>query len=439
MRRKKIICIIFFALLSISYGCGSNNVLIDYAKDKNTTESILVCDKTEERIQICELPQAQIDGEPLCDDFKVVGDKTVHILLQSLIYDMERLYTYHVLKITDKDVHEAEIISNLFGTSGNEIKTVNENEANDYSEEILQYCREVGKSYGEEPVNAITTWFDMNGDYLHMYSGFFSNVEYDLVISYSNDDQKKRIIFYPRNPGDVMGEPKLDKWFFLKDSSEMINGIKISEMSKKGDDLQNRSTYSDNTRLEMIVAFCRDVLLCNISVEDFCFGSTLETANYSKRSILYYQNNENSKPDLDSALMDGYAYDMSLLHDRNTDKNDNRGRILVTDNGVVGFDLTISYDILDDTKKETMIMSIAEIVEALKTVLIDVINDSVLFSNEKIVINQFQLVYYLTTNQDRECIIIPAWKIPIVSNDYCPAVLYLNAIDGELLEIEIAP
>ena len=438
MEKKMLFAILLCFSLLLS-GCKNDNSeqITDYAGSSLHTDN-RIPQENEHIVGVDDLPSAQIDGEPLWDSILEINGVKVSFDLRTIFYNIDRLHVYPVKKISKNSINEEKTVSAVFGDRFEEVRMFYEN--TNYSSDIVQRCNELnGIYFGERAsLNAsVKSWYDGEGFFWHIYSGYYLNVQYNMLIAYSDKEEIKEVMLFPVNPGDVVGDGYYNAWYGFDVLSEQINGVLIGDMKERGETLKNQSTKSDSSNRKMIRSFCENQLLCYFSEDDMYSGNQLEGGEHSIVEVLFYHEDDYGFPDKDKASINGYLYELSWIRNRNSGFPDNLGLFLVNDEAVFAVDLKISYEMAGSVNEDINILDLNGVRKSVEQILSENMNQ-ITCTGDGMDISQMQLVYHFSPsiNNKGEGSIIPTWKIPLYNNTFCIATLYVNAIDGSLIEID---
>jgi len=137
------------------------------------------------------------------------------------VNDTEELPSYKVSTIEESEINESEIVKNLLGDSARKIERELSIAEGD-SEIVVQGINGLYRQYNsvsgdnlklpEEVMTASTApgWQDEEEYFIHTYEGMSDGVEYELFLGYDKKEKAEYVAYFPKNPGEVLGNPDLD-------------------------------------------------------------------------------------------------------------------------------------------------------------------------------------------------------------------------------------
>ena len=248
-------------------------------------------------------------------------------------------------------------------------------------------------------------------------------------------------------PGELIGDAtysEMSSYNSRWGDFELTDGREIKDILNN---VKNRTEMSDKSLREMASEFAEKTLQVRIPKDDIVFSGD------DTRDILYFTSPEMEDSErYDKALVDGYLLRSRGMHiDYSTDpidmisftgKNrssiiDNRSTVYIHDEGVIAGDYCIAYLPADD-EKVALVLGFDHFLSVFRGHLTNNI-DHMENNNQKITCDTMRLIYYpVQSKTDKlDYTYIPTWRIELRRNDYYPiATMFLNAIDGSLIEIQ---
>ena len=440
--RPAFISLLLCILISLP-GCGNQaENVTDYggetASTKTPPEST-----TADATRISVLPDVQTEGDPISQDSFSHAGKTVELSITSVTRDSDYLSTYKVAKVTKDLVHETEVIKKLFGDTTKEIH--GNVSAADVSVGLighlngriaLAYQELWQKCISEEPADSFPTWEDGEDFFWHTYEGTYDGVTYQLLIAYFEDLKRKQIIFYPKNPGDLINQP---------DSTELITVSSLTEEGWLKDilKLQNQTRSGEDTLLSEVHSFTKDKLLSELPTEEIfitCSQYNDDPWNV-QAAICPLTEIQGGTNDTSKVVLDGYVAQSNWGHNTLRDYNDpaylnNLATVLVTDHGVIGCELTMSYELVGKLQLVEAFLPFDMEMNALKDAIIQNIDPSKI-NGSSLKIDSANLVFCPVDSpvSPNEAVFVPAWQFSMMSNGPIGNI-FLNIIDGSLIDIQ---
>ena len=437
---KKLITIAFAFGVSLS-GCGKQvETVTDYGNTTEPGETTNTSTSVEQKTGV--LPDVQEDGDPIYEDTFSLSGKQIELSITSVSRDTDLLRTYKVAKITRDRIYEDEVVKNLFGDTA---KKVDDSVGNDEIapgrighlncriaaayEELWQRC------FPEETTEVFPTWEDGEDFFWHTYEGDFEGVTYRLLIAYREKHKQKQIIFYPKNPGDLLNKPECTEMLSLPSSRE--DGIwgdvlKQSNQTKSGED-----ALKDTAR-----QFTKEKLLSPLPVEDSGITFTDNSGEPWNTQVAICPPTEmqGGTNDPSKVVLDGYLVQSNWAHygvgdEDNPAYKNNLATVLVTDHGVIGGELMMSYEMVEELPQVVAFLSFDDLMVELKGAIQDHFDVSKI-KGSSLRITSANLVFCAvdSPNSPNEAVFVPAWQFWAESNGGA-GIIYLNIVDGSLIDI----
>ena len=378
------------------------------------------------------LPPVQLDGEPIWESTFALDKKPVNISIKSLLRDTDKPHSYQLKTLTDDPEYEKETVKRLFGDSAKELHG-EISEANGDVPEVVDMCMAYsGMDLNQKrETDAVSAWVDEKDYTYHTYEGYFNDVECQMVIVLAGG-YMRQIIMGPKNPGDAIGAPECKEYYSIQNHLNGENyeiwgkAIVLNVMS----DRPNRTVSSDEELLTKVKTFAKDMLQVDIDPEDLKLTKGEETGNATKQEIVFLTEDSESSATLEGAIRDGYFVEYDMGHAGSGYSMCNNGMIAVTDKGVMGFSMTLGFEIESVLADNVELLPFDKVMDAFQRGLQENFDTSKI-NGSKLDINTVDFLYYPAYSDEKpnEATLVPAWRFHATSNGEIGEV-YINAIDG---------
>lgn len=456
-------------VLSIALcGCGKKaETVTDYGKsstsEKNASSTSVDGSTTEISADSGIIPPAQMQGDPVWEKTIAADDIPVEISINTLLWDEEPLHAFEAMQITEADVHEEQIVRNLFGDTAKKMncKLDESDELHSKIEykivEIYVYVHPESLSTTDNgstvtELSQLSSWFDEDEIFCHCYEGEHEGITYQLMLCYQRLDNLLYLAFYPVNPGDAIHEPKYVQATVVDETGgPMISGRTEYDVVKSK---QNRTQMSERDLKRMANAFMKDQFGITLREENYSFVMD-QFLNDGKRELLFlpwnYAEKQNglSESDYKDAILDGYEMEYRGSHlnfflfaiDELYQK-ENYGKIQITDNGVFGCTLKIAYRYGNELSDETTLLGFDSMMNAFVEQLPEKLETESL-KGYSLTCNEAMLGYYpvFKDEESTACTMIPSWRLRLhgknpQSGKEVLITVFMNAIDGTMINLE---
>lgn len=366
-------------------------------------------------------------------------------------YDTEELPAYRVTSITKDKVFEAEVVKNLLGADAKEVQG-QIGRLNGDSGMVVDAVTDFYYRYNENAVvnhedKQVTfpAWEDGEDYFWHTYEGKYMDIDYQLMIAYSEEAHQKVISFFPKNPGLLTGEPDLSE-ITMAQQGMIVPMILEAELENEDDEVwrkvsleelgltENRTKANEETMQKEAETFLRDQLLCKLNYGGVSMKDSAE---------LVFCKGTDTMKDLEGAVLDGYAGYINCEFGKQdvfveSDFNSNLGSVIMTDKGVVGIAAYIVYDFEERLSDQVAILPFDKVCAALEQELADNM-DFTKATSSTLYLNGVRFEYYPIPSPEnsREYTFVPAWIFEIDTGNgyYGLGQAILNATDGNLIKI----
>ena len=376
-----------------------------------------------------------------------------------ILWDTYELPAWRVTRITRENVHEEKIVQNLFGDSAKKVErnlSLNSGDAKGIID-VCSRCQimvnQAGKpgndnySPDSQEVSAEKEGEDY---YWHTYEGTYLGINYQLTVGYLGSEHQKILALYPKNLGDPVEAAEISHVVPAR-NHQLIISQEDTYYLKDLDELKiekNRTTKNEETICKEAENFLRDQLLCSL-----WHGEVITHHNNERPADLVFITDESAWdefPDdgvisesLPGAVVDGYqvTLDTSIGKQRFTTElgleANNEGTLWITDKGVIGGTVYISYDYEKCLTEQVAILSFDPATECLEQVISNNLDVSKV-KGETMKLDDLEFVYcaFPSPNDPIQCALIPVWKVTVVSGTSVICRVVMNAINGSLIEMK---
>ncbi len=392
-----------------------------------------------------ELPERQNGGTPIWEDTFSIGNVPAEISIDHVSREMDYLHSYKMHDIVEDQIREEEIVKNMFGDTGTEVKrTLSEKEGDNYY--LVGFVQGLYGSIHPEATtydgkSEVPSWEDGEDMFYHTYEGTYLGLTYYLNISYSKLSREKQVAFYPKNPGDLVDAPALTDIQPLPNHIEGINteiwsGKNVWEEMK---DRPNRTQSSPEQLIASAKNFAEGICRIPVSEDDMKVIVGQDEGDPVQNEIFFFSEDEAEKGNLDGAVLDGYEVQLDLLHSGTSDMRywmlGNSGSLWVNDKGVFAGYIKTSFEMEEQIADHVQILEFDNLMEAVREMLKSEF-DPTKVNGQKLKINNAVLMYFPVESEEdpHEYTLVPAWAFTAESNGKIGYIV-VNAVDGSKLMI----
>ena len=400
-------------------------------------------------------PEEGVDGAPIYEDTFTLGTHPVDVRIMYTRHDTDRLHVYRVSRIKEDMVREEEVVKNLFGDTAVPVKgTIGGTEEEE--DDCVVQCRRFsngdqsdvkGGLVTKQKIGPVPAWGDEEDRFWHTYDGEMDGIPYRLFIAYRKAEMVKYISFWPKNPGDLTGDPEMTSLMSYAGNIYFDEGY--DESYKQMLRQPNQSVKSDEEICSMAEKFTEEKLHARMPREDLFISTTQfydmegESDEEQKVQLLFstplYGENMITPP---RGVVDGYEVQCNWTHSSSLaifssdDTGNNTGHLYVTDRGVVGGNLVISYELQEELSENVEILPFDKVIAALKVQVQENFDESKI-NGTRLGFDSAVLSFQPVESPDKpgEATFVPTWGFFAGSNGGV-GVVYLNAMDGSLIHIE---
>ena len=456
MKRK--ILISGLCVMLILSGCGEKTpeTVEDYggtsSEAKEEARGLVTFPRTYENPYETDEPQV------VYEETFAAEDVPVEIHLKSVTWDTDQTFVRPVQALTRDRITEDKLVRDFFGGTETKVdRTLEDRDPFNLGDIIRAFMLlyqpdSVSATISEYGLttyefSGLPTWEDGSDYFFHTWEGKHDGVDYWLFLGWREDLHSEYIRFYPKNPGELIGDATYSE---MSSYNSRWGGLSLADGREINDILEgvkNRTEMSDKSLREMASEFAEKTLHVHIPLDDITFSGD------DTRDIVYYTSPEIEESErYDKALVDGYllrskgmhinygiaTMDMISFMGKNQNSFiDNKSEVYIHDAGVVAGDYCVAYLPTDD-EETALLLNFNHLLSAFRGHLTDNI-DHMENNNQKITCDTMRLIYYpVQSKTDKlDYTYIPTWRIELRRNDYYPiATMFLNAIDGSLIEIQ---
>ena len=387
------------------------------------------------------------------------------------VNDADKLCIYNIEPITPDDINEDEIVSNIFGDTGRPItpdrkETLVEGEDSIFVMELGTTISTMNEDLDHVYSNKNSAWIDEDDYFVHIYEGKYNGIDYELLISFSENNGQLTTGLYPKNYSDVVQDPSLDKFYVSDLNGNLIiennfqHFVNINEVMT---DRPNKCTLSDDELIKNSTEGINNLTNMGIPVEAISLsaaGSLYldntdsdkddsdkdEKSEAAKSELVYANETILGSANLEGAIRDGYQlYIMFNLCNQmvKLDTSEDQvnvfplGTVDINDSGVVSFFMFASYKFGD---KVTDTANILRFEEAMDIFVNESskeceASDFTAANGGPIIYQDAHLCYVPVTQSDGTMQLTPAWELTAFSNKTrLVATTYINATDGSYID-----
>ena len=376
-----------------------------------------------------------------------------------VLWDTNELPAWRVTRITRENVHEEKIVQNLFGDSAKKVErnlSLNLGDAKGIID-VCSRCQimvnQAGKpgndnySPDSQEVSAEKVGEDY---YWHTYEGTYLGINYQLTVGYLGSEHQKILALYPKNLGDPVEAAEISHVVSAR-NHQLIISQEDEFYVKDLDELsvaKNRTTKNEESIRKEAEDFLRDQLLCSLY-----HGEVITHLNDERPTDLVFITEEDvwdEFPDdgvmsenLYGAVVDGYVVNLDTSigkqrfpADSAADAN-NDGRLWITEKGVIGGTLYISYDYEECLTEQIAILPFEQVTGSMELIITENLDISKV-KGHALKLDDLEFIYYAYPypNDPQKFTLIPVWKVSVVSDQTIICTVIMNAVSGSLIEIK---
>ena len=392
--------------------------------------------------------------------------------------DISSVSAYQLMRVDDGRADEGKIVDALFGDTKeelSEIDTVDVGWDTSYMElcedyhsiadamgidlyngvDLSDYLRSGEEDY-DKHINNIDVpvhylWSDEEDYYIHLYKGVYEGVEYGLIYAYSYKYKIKYISFRPVTLETYFPDEKYEVCSSYNEEAADVYGTSIFSFYNK----ENECKLSDEEMIKTAKDFLSDKLMLKSYDDMLSFYDDANVYSGEHRSLLGFSEKMdglNTRVDRfdgnelfltqkksgifpSTGLRNDEAYYRDYLYSESCVLS-NGGRIRVTSRGILSVSLSWQADVTDVTENISLLKA-DNLMECFRTTVQNNIEKDRLGTARQLYFNRLKLCYYPVGNpdNDKEYTFVPTWEFTATAQARAVAAVYINAIDGSLIEI----
>jgi hypothetical protein len=294
-------------------------------------------------------------------------------------------------------------------------------------------------------------WSDEEDYYIHLYKGVYEGVEYGLIYAYSYKYKIKYISFRPVTLETYFPGEKYEECSSYNEEADDSYGTSIFSFYNK----ENECKLSDEEMIKTAKDFLSDKLMLKSYDDMLSFYDDANVYSGEHRSLLGFSEKMgglNTRVDRfdgnelfltqkksgifpSTGLRNDEAYYRDYLYSESCVLS-NGGRIRVTSRGILSVSLSWQADVTDVTENISLLKA-DNLMECFRTTVQNNIEKDRLGTARQLYFNRLKLCYYPVGNpdKDKEYTFVPTWEFTATAQARAVAAVYINAIDGSLIEI----
>ncbi|MCR5700852.1 MAG: hypothetical protein K6G76_01760 [Lachnospiraceae bacterium] len=476
---KKILSVVLVMCSIILFGCGNTDVVTDYGDEQNADESGKM-DDVKPSVSTSGASIREMigtDSIEYYDNFAVDGIP-VEVNVKCQVPDIPSVSAYQLTRVGDGKVNEEQIVKALFGETAKELSEIDTSE--DYRDsKYLGMCDEyhsIVEAMGidlfvdfdpskfekvdEEDYNvqilpddeaANYKWIDEEDYFIHLYQGAYEGVDYGLIYAYSYKYETLYISFVPITLENYFEDEK-----YVEYSGYHQDENSGEETSFGASNKQNECNMTDDEIINTANDFLCDKLMLEKYDDMLSFYDDTGEKIYgkSKTGIGFYKSFDGPQSAFDR--LDGYELYITqkksgLLPSAGKVSDDayyrdfrystgyvlsNAGRVHVTSRGILSVSLSWQVDVTDVTDNVTLLNG-DSIKKCFRSAVENNIERNKMGTRRQLYFNKLDLRYYPVRNpdDDNEFTYVPAWEFTATAQARTEVIVYINAIDGELIDV----
>ena len=398
------------------------------------------------------------------------GGNNIRVNVSCLIDDTDSLPTYKVTEITADDVRENEIVDNFFGGTGVALNTEErkflDSDKGD-SANVIQAVSGIsyhnGGNFSTNYTKA-SSWVEEDDFYIHVYEGIHNDIDYQLLISFSSKYHEKVVVFYPKNPGDLVGNKDLKTIGITDPTGRMLLTSGVRNVHEYDVNTimayrPNSCTMSDEDLYNSIISTCKDQLFIGLPKNGIEFSADIYEGQISEKSdskaaeqkceVVFVNEDEIEDGNLPSAVRNGFAGEylekignqsiVDNMYSIDYHSDDFYGALLlVNDSGLVGAQIVATYDFEEVISENASVMKFEDAMGAFEKAMsenLDITQTDI--SADSAEFNSMQLMYcpQPVSADSNEYYMIPAWVGDVDKAGSIKVRGIISAIDGSFIKI----
>ena len=418
-----------------------------------------------------------IDSIPAHSDFHCsLGAETLDNGVNYVIADTEFLPAYQLQEISSDMIYESLLIQNIFGDTAKEVHRTLDSKsgdsiyilsaANSIYQKIQDQARRSNLSVDESlvslnPSEQFPSWQDGDGFFWHTWEGVYHSTNYQCMVAYCKPSHTKTIALYPNNPGDIIGRPECNGIKVIDGEQNTISfTVETDSSDEKGKQHTSNGQPTDTTYMEIekplfelvgnienqshnasdyseITNYLKKQMNINLQGETLLFTPSNEEGAFQQ--LLFYTRPEKNDKSIRNAILNGYDVRMTStfakqdLYTNFGEFPSNYGSIWVTDQGIIGCNLNVAFEIKDCSADQVRILAFDSAMQMIEGAATEELKGN---DYKEVTLKDLRFYYYPISSPTNigAYTLIPVWTARIRSNTHDKAgTLIINAIDGSLV------
>ena len=463
IKKGKKFASLMLALMLVASGCGQTDTEVtDYGQSSGSDSETSVMEESAGK-SISDM----LGGEELSANksFSIAGKSaTVNVAYNAK--GLDKLSVFKVDSITEENLKEEDIVKALLGDSatlldGSSDKKFLAAKDGDSEEVIITnswvlYHNNVKSNYFAD---SAPLEIDDPTVTVHNYEGTHNDIPYNLLVSYSKNYNELILSFFPKNPGDVVGNDKLDHIDHSYPDGHFYayqHSILDYDLESMMSDRPNTCSMTADEVNETVKNVLKNDLYLDIpevalnAYDDMQRVEIPEGKDPVRSEVIYYNNDSLDSTTLDGGVRDGYYVtvmtslcDLSVISE--VDYIDyaaddlSGGEIYINDSGVVGFNISSRYIFKETVTEGANLMNFDEAMDAFaKNAEANLTADDIELADETVKFESINLEYFPIPSADsaNEYLLTPCWILEAENAKYQTiARVVISATDGSFVKV----
>ncbi|MBR1598530.1 MAG: hypothetical protein IJ661_06470 [Lachnospiraceae bacterium] len=457
-----VVIAVFLIMCSVTMtGCGKTDVVTDYGYENNTDESggegeVIKPSVSTSGASIRDM--IGTDSIEYYDNFDADGIP-VEVDVKCSVPDIPKVSAYQLTRVDEGSANEEKIVDALFGESAKKLSKMDTSD--DYRD--TRYTELCSEYYGlaeamgvelsdDEPL--LREWADAEDYYIHLYQGVYEGVDYGLIYAYSYKYNTQYISFAPVTLENYFDDGAYVDYSPYNQDAVDDDGTTLFSFWNK----ENECRMTDDEIISIAEDFLCNKLMIKRYDNMLSFYDDIGRKYYgeSKKVLGFYksfadsplvsevdrfdgnelyitQNKSGLLPSAGKVTDDAYYRDFRYSTGFVLS---NAGRVRVTSRGILSVSLSWQVNVTDVTDNVTLLNG-ESMKKCFKNAVENNIEKDKMGTRRQLYFNKLDLRYYPVINpdDDNEFTYVPAWEYTATAQSRTSVVVYINAIDGELIEV----
>lgn len=443
------------------FGCGKTNVVTDYGYEKNTDESSGESESIKPSISTSGASIKDMigtDSIEYYDNFDADGIP-VEVDVKCSVPDIPSVSAYQLTRVDEGSTNEEKIVDALFGESAKKLTKMDTSD--DYRDtRYNELCSEyygIAETMGvelsdDEPL--LREWVDAEDYYIHLYQGVYEGVDYGLIYAYSYKYNTQYISFAPVSLENYFDDGAYVDYSGYNQDAVSDDGTTLFSFWNKDNECRMTDDEIINTAEDflcnkLMLKKCDNMLSFYDDIGKKYYGESKTVLGFYKSfegslspsSVDRFDGNELYVTQNKSGLLPsaGKVTDDAYYRDFRYSTGfvlSNAGRVRVTSRGILSVSLSWQVNVTDVTDNVTLLNG-ESMKKCFKNVVENNIEKDKMGTRRQLYFNKLDLRYYPVRNPDdeNEFTYVPAWEFTATAQSRTSVVVYINAIDGELIDV----